>query len=281
VDATVVRLVLVPALMAMFAQWNWWLPRWLARILPSVDFDRPLPEVDLSDIVVIPADFSALPAPSGDLRKVVKSAAKLQHLAPDAIRVVDPLAFTGCGCNGHKTKRALGPRQSPHQVEIRAPKRLARNGNGRIAPVHPVTLWRGRLSVAIDALQAQTDYARQVPLETSTVQLPTGDQLQVPTGAEALRLKGYLIMCRNSRRDYAEFADMVDTLECATVALVLAGMDTYYSWPMATQLFRRLADPHPTDLTDDQPSKPAAKADWENVRQRCMSVTVAMLEEAK
>ena len=31
VDATVVRLVLVPALMAMFAQWNWWLPRWLDR----------------------------------------------------------------------------------------------------------------------------------------------------------------------------------------------------------------------------------------------------------
>ena len=43
VDATVVRLVLVPALMAMFAEWNWWLPRWMARILPSVDFDRPLP----------------------------------------------------------------------------------------------------------------------------------------------------------------------------------------------------------------------------------------------
>ena len=31
VDATVVRLVLVPALMAMFDQWNWWLPRWLDR----------------------------------------------------------------------------------------------------------------------------------------------------------------------------------------------------------------------------------------------------------
>lgn len=35
VDATVVRLVLVPALMAMFDRWNWWLPRWLAHILPS------------------------------------------------------------------------------------------------------------------------------------------------------------------------------------------------------------------------------------------------------
>ena len=31
VDATIVRLVLVPALMAMFDQWNWWLPAWLAR----------------------------------------------------------------------------------------------------------------------------------------------------------------------------------------------------------------------------------------------------------
>ena len=43
VDATVVQVVLVPALMAMFDQWNWWLPRWLDRILPSVDFDRPCP----------------------------------------------------------------------------------------------------------------------------------------------------------------------------------------------------------------------------------------------
>ena len=41
VDATVVRLVLVPALMAMFDEWNWWLPRWLDRILPSVDFVGP------------------------------------------------------------------------------------------------------------------------------------------------------------------------------------------------------------------------------------------------
>ena len=48
VDATVVRLVLVPALMAMFDEWNWWLPRWLARILPSVDFEKPLPKVDIA-----------------------------------------------------------------------------------------------------------------------------------------------------------------------------------------------------------------------------------------
>ncbi len=51
VDATVVRLVMVPALMAVFAEWNWWLPAWLERILPSVDFEKPLPAVDLGDVV--------------------------------------------------------------------------------------------------------------------------------------------------------------------------------------------------------------------------------------
>ena len=60
VDATVVRLVLVPALMAMFDEWNWWLPRWLARILPSVDFEKPLPKVDMPDLVIIPDDISSL-----------------------------------------------------------------------------------------------------------------------------------------------------------------------------------------------------------------------------
>ena len=60
VDATVVRLVLVPALMAMFDEWNWWLPRWLDRILPSVDFEKPLPKADIGDLVIIPDDISAL-----------------------------------------------------------------------------------------------------------------------------------------------------------------------------------------------------------------------------
>ena len=34
VDATVVRLVLVPAVMELLGQANWWLPGWLDRILP-------------------------------------------------------------------------------------------------------------------------------------------------------------------------------------------------------------------------------------------------------
>jgi RND superfamily putative drug exporter len=36
IDATVVRMVLVPATMELLGDWNWWLPKWLDRILPRV-----------------------------------------------------------------------------------------------------------------------------------------------------------------------------------------------------------------------------------------------------
>ena len=35
VDATIVRLVLVPAVMQLLGDRNWWLPRWLDRIIPA------------------------------------------------------------------------------------------------------------------------------------------------------------------------------------------------------------------------------------------------------
>jgi uncharacterized membrane protein YdfJ with MMPL/SSD domain len=36
VDATIVRLVLVPAAMTLLGKWNWWMPAPLARVLPTV-----------------------------------------------------------------------------------------------------------------------------------------------------------------------------------------------------------------------------------------------------
>src|SRR3954469_989015 len=38
-DATLVRLVLVPAVMELMGKWNWWLPAPLARVLPRADFE--------------------------------------------------------------------------------------------------------------------------------------------------------------------------------------------------------------------------------------------------
>ena len=39
VDATIVRMVLVPAVMQLLGRANWWIPGWLDRILPRVDGD--------------------------------------------------------------------------------------------------------------------------------------------------------------------------------------------------------------------------------------------------
>jgi RND superfamily putative drug exporter len=59
IDAFVVRLTLVPAVMSLLGRSAWWLPRWLDRILPDVDLegaklrrhlDVPAPEPDLADV---------------------------------------------------------------------------------------------------------------------------------------------------------------------------------------------------------------------------------------
>jgi RND superfamily putative drug exporter len=38
-DATLVRLILVPAAMKLLGEWNWWMPSWLDRLLPDFSFE--------------------------------------------------------------------------------------------------------------------------------------------------------------------------------------------------------------------------------------------------
>jgi RND superfamily putative drug exporter len=54
-DATVIRLLLVPATMSLLGDLNWWLPRWLDRLLPHVDLEGAVPVT----IPVEPADAGA------------------------------------------------------------------------------------------------------------------------------------------------------------------------------------------------------------------------------
>jgi putative drug exporter of the RND superfamily len=44
VDATIVRMVLVPAVMQVLGRANWWMPRWLDRIVPRFDPEAVVPE---------------------------------------------------------------------------------------------------------------------------------------------------------------------------------------------------------------------------------------------
>ena len=40
IDATLIRIILVPAAMRLMGDWNWWLPGWLDRLLPHVDLSE-------------------------------------------------------------------------------------------------------------------------------------------------------------------------------------------------------------------------------------------------
>ena len=39
IDATIVRMVLVPATMELLGDRNWWIPAWLNRLLPKIDVE--------------------------------------------------------------------------------------------------------------------------------------------------------------------------------------------------------------------------------------------------
>jgi RND superfamily putative drug exporter len=43
VDATIVRMILVPATMELLGKANWWLPHWLDRVLPHINVEGPAP----------------------------------------------------------------------------------------------------------------------------------------------------------------------------------------------------------------------------------------------
>jgi RND superfamily putative drug exporter len=39
-DATIIRVVMVPATMRLLGDWNWWIPKWLDKILPNVSIEE-------------------------------------------------------------------------------------------------------------------------------------------------------------------------------------------------------------------------------------------------
>jgi len=71
----------VPALMAMFAQWNWCCP--MAAPRPAVGgLRRRCPDVDLADVVVIPDDITRRCCPQRGRADGDQVGGELKRLAP-------------------------------------------------------------------------------------------------------------------------------------------------------------------------------------------------------
>jgi RND superfamily putative drug exporter len=65
IDATLVRVILVPATMSLLGDANWWLPRWLDRVLPNLDIEgeHNLPAAEMERVEVASS-------PEGELANV-------------------------------------------------------------------------------------------------------------------------------------------------------------------------------------------------------------------
>ncbi len=94
---------------------------------------------------------------------------------------------------------------------------------------------------------------RKTPLEVTTVSVPSGGEVTVPTIEETLRIKAFLIVRRNQTRDYLDLAALTESLGVERTAGVLDQIDDYYADQhgegdgVASQLVRQLANPQPAD----------------------------------
>ena len=130
---------------------------------------------------------------------------------------------------------------------------------------------------------------RTQPLEIAHITLPSGRVLTIPTAAETLRIKGFLIVRRNQTRDYLDVAALADRYGLHEAAGVLARIDDYYADQhgegrgVAAQLARQLADPRPKDSSvtrqlDAYRNLAPRWTDWAEVRSVSQELAAEMLE---
>lgn len=92
---------------------------------------------------------------------------------------------------------------------------------------------------------------RTRPLEVTEIDVPGAGRLRVPTDAETLRVKAYLVVARNQVRDYLDVVALSEIVDDAPA--VLAAIDAYYTDrsggedSVLTALIQRLSEPDPRD----------------------------------
>lgn len=223
---------------------------------------------------------------SGDaptLERVLKSAARLQRIVPDAVLVGGSAAALHAG---HRLSfdhdHVLEDLQDRFDIVLEA---LESEGEWVTNRVVPGKLVLGRLG-EIEAGVRQL--IRRRPLEIQSVEVSPGERLRVPTVAEILRIKAFLAVRRNQTRDYLDVAGISDVLGVVSTAGVLSGIDAYYAdekrgeMAVASQVVRQLAAPAPKDssVTRHLESYRELKRKWHkwsDVVTRCQAIADAML----
>ena len=215
-----------------------------------------------------------------ELRAVLESASRLQEIVPDAVLVGGSAAAYYArhrlSFDHDHVLQALGDR---FDVVFDALDREGEFVLNRAVPGKIILGELGGIEVGVRQL------IRKTPLETQNITLPSGHVLVVPTEAETVRIKSYLIVKRNQVRDFLDVAAMSARYGAASVASWLLDIDEYYvdetahpgSKAVLTQLLRQLADPQPKDSRTTQRLEnykglDKRWADWSIVVDECQLV---------
>lgn len=139
---------------------------------------------------------------------------------------------------------------------------------------------------SLDGIEAGLRQMRRTrPLETVSVDVSPSQSVVVPTEAEMLRVKAYLVVQRNQVRDYLDVVALSAHLGVPAAVDVLRGIDEYYSdrsnesGSVLTALTESLADPQPLDVavTRELPryrGLDPAWHDWDAVVASCQDIAL-------
>lgn len=129
---------------------------------------------------------------------------------------------------------------------------------------------------------------RSAPLETTTIKLPSGKHLKIPTIEEMLRIKTFLVVQRNATRDYLDVAALSHHLRVQKSARALEPMKELYAefagegGDILLTVVMKLSNPDPYDLTEVDLSEykgiTAPWNDWQSVVKQCRTLAVALLK---
>jgi hypothetical protein len=218
------------------------------------------------------------------LAQVLKSAARLQEVVPDAVLVGGSAAAMYAG---HRDSfvhdHVLVDLVNRYEAILDAVEATDGWATSVRASRPPFTIM-GQLG-GIEAGLRQLRRTR--PLETCRVDVGDGRSVVVPTVDEMLRVKAYLVVQRNVVRDFLDVAALSDHVGLHEASSVLARIDEYYAdrsgveGSVLTSLVVALADPAPrdVDVTEELPRYKALAPrwhDWSEVVAACQELALEL-----
>ena len=218
-----------------------------------------------------------------DVLRVLRSAARLQELVPDAVLVGGTAAALHAGHRASHDDHVVADLESRFDDVLAVLE--AADGWITARVMRPVLIL-GRLDGVETGVR---NLIRRRPLEVEEVTVGE-HRIRVPTLVEIVRIKAWLCLMRNATRDYVDFAALADRLGWRDTAGAVVGMDAYYADQLGkggrrvtTQVLKQLSEPKPDDLSEiDLKAYRGLDArwhDWAAVTDVCRGVAVRALDD--